>query len=348
MAGALTMDLPDWTKNPASADLNTLAGPTAGATTYTPETDSLVSGQLGKLLSKDSDYMTRARTRAAQASNDRGLLNSSLAASAGESAAIDAALPIAQDDARTFGTAQRDNTAATNEFARDANAFQRQGALAKFGDTNSLYRQGLDLGMERDRLEADTSYRKDSLGLERDKLSADTTYRTADLAARKDDLTLRREDMTMRSGALAKDDEFRREELKGKLSDSAANRAIEDRRLTQDAERLDAQGRTALAGNISEIRRQATQAQAAIESDPNMSKEAKANAITALSKKASADVMENIRFSGVNLPSAWPDWVNQVGVTPGDRDVASIDPVTTQPDRSVVGDGTIYENQGGY
>ena len=58
-----------------------------------------VSGRLKGLLSSRSPYMQRARTRATQLANRRGLMSSSIAAGAGEAAAIDAALPIAQADA---------------------------------------------------------------------------------------------------------------------------------------------------------------------------------------------------------------------------------------------------------
>ena len=58
-----------------------------------------VSGRLNTLLDAESPYIQRARTRALQQVNRRGLLSSSIAAGAGEAAAIDAALPIAQADA---------------------------------------------------------------------------------------------------------------------------------------------------------------------------------------------------------------------------------------------------------
>ena len=58
-----------------------------------------VSGRLQGLLSEESPYIQRARARAKQAANRRGLMNTSIAAGAGEAAAIDAALPIAQADA---------------------------------------------------------------------------------------------------------------------------------------------------------------------------------------------------------------------------------------------------------
>lgn len=306
MAGALSMpglELPDWTKNPASADLGAMAGAMAGPTSYSPEESSLVSGQLGKLLSKDSDYMTRARTRAAQVSAGRGLLNSSLAASAGESAAIDAALPIAQQDAQSFLTAQRDNTLAKNTFDSDANAFARQGALAKFQGATNLYSQGLDLAQSDKQLQADTAYRQADLAFRRDSSGREMDIRQGALSA---DDSFRREQLAAQTGSQQADRELEARRLDAQVADQQANRQMESQRLQQQA-------RSSLAGDIAQLRQQATQAQAQLEADPNMSREAKAAAITAISRKVSADVEELARFSGVNLPSAWPDWVNQVG-----------------------------------
>src|SRR3990167_4457596 len=74
----------------------------AGATGYDPnlgvvnlETDS-VSGQLDKILSKDTPMTARSNARVAEEWNARGLLNSGMAAQAAETARIDTALPIAQ------------------------------------------------------------------------------------------------------------------------------------------------------------------------------------------------------------------------------------------------------------
>lgn len=64
--------------------------PTSGETTR---------GQMESLLDSDSVYLQRARARAAEQSAARGLQNSSIGAGAGEAAAIDAALPIASQDA---------------------------------------------------------------------------------------------------------------------------------------------------------------------------------------------------------------------------------------------------------
>lgn len=78
-----------------------------------PSTETVL-GQVTKVTDSGSPLIDRARTRAAQTANSRGLLNSSIAAGAGEAAAIDAALPIAMADANVYGAASRDNQQATN------------------------------------------------------------------------------------------------------------------------------------------------------------------------------------------------------------------------------------------
>jgi hypothetical protein len=136
--------LASWTADANTAgNLATMAGPMQGAVTYTPSDNALVSNNLTKLLASDNPYMTLARTKAKQYANSRGLLNSSMAAGAGERAAIESALPIAQQDASTFFTSERDNAGVQNTFARDANAFGREGALM-------TAKAGLDMGAQRE------------------------------------------------------------------------------------------------------------------------------------------------------------------------------------------------------
>jgi len=73
-----------------------------------------VAGQLHSLLSSGNPYVERAKSGARETANQRGLLNTSMAAGAGEAAAIDAALPIASADANVYGTASRENQGYTN------------------------------------------------------------------------------------------------------------------------------------------------------------------------------------------------------------------------------------------
>ena len=95
---------------PANVASTPAPAPVAARTITDPET---VSGQLNALLSKDSTYMQSARSNAMATANSRGLINSSIAAGAGEKAAIDSSLPIAQQDATTNANA--------NQSAQQAN-----------------------------------------------------------------------------------------------------------------------------------------------------------------------------------------------------------------------------------
>ena len=74
-----------------------------------------VQGQLGTMLNSNSTYMNAAQEGAKQQANKSGLLNSSLAATAGQKAAIEAALPVATADAAKYGAATDYNTALTNQ-----------------------------------------------------------------------------------------------------------------------------------------------------------------------------------------------------------------------------------------
>lgn len=69
--------------------------------TWSPETTS-VATKLDSLLSSDSQYIKAARASGTQQAAKRGLLNSSIAAGAAETAAITAALPIASQDAQAI------------------------------------------------------------------------------------------------------------------------------------------------------------------------------------------------------------------------------------------------------
>jgi hypothetical protein len=77
--------------------------------------DATVEGRLTGLLSDGNPYIETARSDARAEANSRGLLNSSIAAGAGEGAAIRAALPIASQDAGYVGAVDEYNVAAKNQ-----------------------------------------------------------------------------------------------------------------------------------------------------------------------------------------------------------------------------------------
>lgn len=131
------------------ADVERLAPPTdinaAEIGDYTPyeavsgelDDNSTVQGRMSGLLSQTSDYIQRARTNADQMSNRRGMLNSSMAMGAAEGAAIDRALPIAQQDAAAFKEQEFLNQGYDNDAAR---------YLAE----QSVERENLEAGLEQD------------------------------------------------------------------------------------------------------------------------------------------------------------------------------------------------------
>jgi hypothetical protein len=97
---------------------------------------------MNNMLAKGSAYRDQAETTARQQSNARGLLNSSLAASAGYEAAIRSALPIAQQDAQTFSNAGQFNAGQENSM-NQFNAGQSQNmTLANMDATNASDQYG--------------------------------------------------------------------------------------------------------------------------------------------------------------------------------------------------------------
>jgi hypothetical protein len=86
--------------------------PTLGAIDPATET---VQGQMQGLLAANSPYMQLARQNALATANNRGLLNTSIAAGAGEKAAIESALPIANADAQLYNQQSMANQNAQNQ-----------------------------------------------------------------------------------------------------------------------------------------------------------------------------------------------------------------------------------------
>lgn len=108
-----------------------------------------VQGQMTGLLGKNSQYMQRAQHKAMAAANSRGLLNSSIAAGAGTAAAIDSALPIAQQDAQTYSQQRLTNQDAANKFTAARNTTRSDSLLSRqdYGQKRTLqsdnYKQDL-------------------------------------------------------------------------------------------------------------------------------------------------------------------------------------------------------------
>lgn len=76
-----------------------------------------VAGRVGSITSQASPLMETARTRAKQRAASSGLMNSSIAAQAGEQAVIETATPIATADANLFQQQNLTNQQASNAAA---------------------------------------------------------------------------------------------------------------------------------------------------------------------------------------------------------------------------------------
>lgn len=141
------INLPSQPAIPQAPAVPTVAGYNASTATpvnataksYDPKgfavtSDQTVQGQIKKIVDDDSPLMQQALTRATQKMNQRGLINSSINVGAGQEAVLSAALPIAQQDAKTYETANTNTVnaqnAALNFGASADNAANSQNAQA--------------------------------------------------------------------------------------------------------------------------------------------------------------------------------------------------------------------------
>jgi len=135
-------------QNPTNnAPLTQVAAPALqGPTTRQVSANETVSGQMDKILASNSPLLQRAKTRAAQAANSRGLLNSSMGVQAGEEAVLTTAMPMAQQDAATFNKQGLTNQGAQNQFATAANKYGTDTAMnqQQFGNQFQLSNQNFE------------------------------------------------------------------------------------------------------------------------------------------------------------------------------------------------------------
>ena len=96
-------------------------GANLGAAEWSVAPDQTVEGRIESITKKSSPLMQLAESRAAAKMNERGLLNTSLAVGAGQTALYEAAMPMAQQDAATYARAGEFNTGQKNQFSLQAN-----------------------------------------------------------------------------------------------------------------------------------------------------------------------------------------------------------------------------------
>lgn len=143
------------------------------------EPTATVSGRLNSLLSQENPYIQQARQGAMEQANSRGLLNSSMAAGSGQRAAIESALPIAQQEAETanrYGLNEQSfNYNAAMKDAEAENAMTRALLQGDYNLANTGYQgeieQGLNAqqhGFDLEMLDAETQANMDLRRLQGD------------------------------------------------------------------------------------------------------------------------------------------------------------------------------------
>jgi hypothetical protein len=108
-----------------------------------------VSGQLTGLIAGDSKYIQSAKASGMATANERGLLNSTMAAGTAEKAAIDAAAPIAAQDASTYAASGLSSQNANQEQAQS----QLNAIFKSISDAQSLY-NGMQLQEQKGQIDS--------------------------------------------------------------------------------------------------------------------------------------------------------------------------------------------------
>jgi hypothetical protein len=86
-------------------------------TTWNVDPSQTVEGRIASIIDPNNPIIQQARAQSLADANARGLSNSSMAQTAGDAAAYQAAIPIAQSDAATFAKAAGYNADEPNQFA---------------------------------------------------------------------------------------------------------------------------------------------------------------------------------------------------------------------------------------
>lgn len=142
---------PDPTPGTAATSTSAPPMPSAPATTDATATQwkvndkQTVAGQIKGIVGADSPLMQQAATAAKQQANARGLLNSSMAVGAGQDALYRAALPIAQQDASTYGAAAKYNADAANSMSTFNAGARNQASFQAFDAAFKTAYQAADL-----------------------------------------------------------------------------------------------------------------------------------------------------------------------------------------------------------
>jgi len=228
------------------------------------------AGRLNQMLQSNSPLMQRASTQGQQMANQRGLLNSSMAAGAAQGAMIDRAQPFALQDSSNLMQNQRQDAAAQNEQAMLQSSTLADSFLRnqQFQQEGALNQQGMDI-------QAGLAQQQSGLQAQRDaqqfNYESGLVEQQADIQTERDellfdqDLNRTAQDYGLRSDILRQEGEQTLERLYGtsmanawgvmgnNVTDIVAQAMIEISNI-QNNPNIDADDKTEMIGQIQDAR----------------------------------------------------------------------------------------------
>ena len=140
----------------------------AGTTSQFISPEATVAYQLDTLLNTDSAYMKAAEAKAREDANRKGMLSTSMAIGAAHRQAIEAGLPIAQQDAETYAKSDINKQTQAGESALQTQKFEQDAQLERqrFGQQGALDRSKAFDNLEALRLQGEINFEQEKMAQE--------------------------------------------------------------------------------------------------------------------------------------------------------------------------------------
>jgi hypothetical protein len=134
----------------------------------TPGVEELVEWRMSRMMRQQNPYTQQAITNAKKYANQAGMLNTSVAATAGVDAAIRSSLPIAQQDAAMLHGQALTNQRVVNEFIMEDYKTKATFQLTEFAAETNTYNSGLQRAHEKNQNSIERSWKQDQNKLDRE------------------------------------------------------------------------------------------------------------------------------------------------------------------------------------
>jgi len=138
--------------------------------------EQTVQSQIKGIIDENSPLMQQAKTKSLQEANQRGLMNTTMAVTAGQDAVYRAAAPIAQQDAATYARSGEFNVGQKNQFGLQSN--EQQNALQKMAQTQGYNLQTMNQQQINEMVKLDTNIQA-TAARDATAIQADTARATA-------------------------------------------------------------------------------------------------------------------------------------------------------------------------